>query len=217
MDFSVIESLNWYSYCSNNPVRYTDPSGMMSEEEYYKNLDKNYMPVDNRDPTESTIIGNILPYIQLDENGVPLTDKNGAAMFNDKGNDILGGNNGWTIEPKDTFHEKDGEPVVKLTHEGGGEQVYDMFSGDLVTDPEFSGTFNVTPPSYDTAGRKIGHYRNDIQPWIKYGGNRGDITTPEQRRVKLNDGKSNPFGSIFRNLPPPTFSTLIYLLKLVGF
>ncbi len=26
--FNLIESVNHYSYCSNNPVKYTDPSGM---------------------------------------------------------------------------------------------------------------------------------------------------------------------------------------------
>jgi len=31
-DYSMIEGLNWYSYVSNNPVKYVDPNGMNEEE-----------------------------------------------------------------------------------------------------------------------------------------------------------------------------------------
>ncbi len=33
--FSVVESVNWYSYTSNNPLKYKDPSGMIQDEDYF--------------------------------------------------------------------------------------------------------------------------------------------------------------------------------------
>ncbi|MBN2835516.1 MAG: RHS repeat-associated core domain-containing protein, partial [Candidatus Delongbacteria bacterium] len=34
--FSIVESTNWYSYCSNNPVNYIDPTGFGTEDPEYK-------------------------------------------------------------------------------------------------------------------------------------------------------------------------------------
>ena len=33
--YSMIEATNWYSYCSNNPVKYVDPTGMADQEPTY--------------------------------------------------------------------------------------------------------------------------------------------------------------------------------------
>ena len=44
--FSIIESMNPYSYCENNPVRYTDPTGMWTNDmgkAVYNNLNEDYI------------------------------------------------------------------------------------------------------------------------------------------------------------------------------
>ena len=48
--YSVVEALNWYSYTSNNPLKYVDPMGMMGQKEpsgtpYFKN-GMRYNPID---------------------------------------------------------------------------------------------------------------------------------------------------------------------------
>ena len=43
-DYSVIEATNWYSYTSNNPVKYVDPTGMYDEEDFDAGLPKDSVP-----------------------------------------------------------------------------------------------------------------------------------------------------------------------------
>ena len=37
-DYSIVESLNWYSYVSNNPLKWIDPSGLFQVSDETKNM-----------------------------------------------------------------------------------------------------------------------------------------------------------------------------------
>lgn len=225
--FNIVEAQNPYSYTGNNPINFSDPSGLETETEayykeefqkvldaaaqtkidYFDGLDQNYMPEDEW----GADIGDISKYIMSDGDGNPITDENGAARFNELGKEVLGGDNGWRIEAADTYHEKDGNsPVVKLVHTGGGEQIYDMFSGDLVTDPEFAGTFNVFAGPYPFLGKEFrGHKKFDVDTWLLYGGVRGDPTTFADRKAKIGASLTNSYGSAYRNCPNNLAATIL--------
>ena len=174
------------------------PAPKEKNEDYFLRLKKNYFPEDQ----DGNDITNILDYIELDENGKPYTDENGAAIFNEKGEQYLE-NKDWMIEPKDVFHEEDGNPVVKLTHKDGGEQIYDLISGDLITNQEYGGTFNIAQGPYN-----IKHIKNtilhgaDVLDWITDGGGPDDPSSRKERNDRLKKGSENPHGLPYRNIKP---------------
>lgn len=166
-----------------------------SKNKYYNGLGKNYIPKDNL----GNEIGNIKKYIQHDEEGDPYTDKYGAAIFNKAGGELLG-RSGWRIEAKDVFHEENGNPVVKLVHIKGGEQIYDMISGEIVTKKEFCGTFNKYPGPYSKKDQCHGHTIKDVIPWIRFGNGQKDNTRFLSRIIKVAKASVNNYGSKYRNI-----------------
>lgn len=181
------------------------------KETYYKGLRENYFPRD-KDGYE---IRNILPYILKDDEGKPYTRRvTRTAILNLEGIELFGpesvadmemseeeSGSGWYIEALDTFHEN-GYPCVKLLHPDGGEQIYNMLTGEVIEDVEYGGTFNVasgpyTGVSFDEIteniieqewgllGRGGVHWITDIITWQFWGGGPDDKTTEEERNAKV--------------------------------
>ena len=96
----------------------------------------------------------------------------------------------WIIEPdyKNAFHNftNDGlkifpepYPNAKYSHKNGQyEVIVNKSSGEIITLPSSSGTFNYYPN-----GEGIRHKDYDVDPWMDFGSGRGDNTTYESRKT----------------------------------
>jgi hypothetical protein len=95
--------------------------------------------------------------------------------------------NNWVRETRDLWHRhgEDGQYNVKyLSPDGHEEAVYDLRTGNLVTDPANMGTFNYCPPD------DFCHFTMDILPyWFR--GNAPNDPTPWYNRV-LGPAPVNP-------------------------
>ena len=99
----------------------------------------------------------------------------------------------WVIETddKNAFHNfsDDGRkvlepyPNMKYSHKNGQyEVIVNKSSGEIVTLPSNSGTFNYYPPGPITSVASINHMDYDVDPWMDFGSGRGDNTTYDSRR-----------------------------------
>jgi hypothetical protein len=72
-----------------------------------------------------------------------------------------------------------------------GQQIIFDVNGNLVTTNENKGTFDYVPPKI---GDYTDHFIYDVIPWIKYGNNPQDTSTPERRYNGLNNDPWGKFG-----------------------
>ncbi len=95
----------------------------------------------------------------------------------------------WQLLPESQsiFHDNgEGKPELKFIHPDGREAVFDGDTHELVTDPEFAGTYNYVNPApapenwYDLAGwgsfaaKGLGHVVADVLPYNLGGNVRGE-------------------------------------------
>ena len=74
------------------------------------------------------------------------------------------------------FTSPDRSNVKYVSPDGTMEAIYNS-KGELVEDPRDVGTYNFCP----SGKSMIGHYIQDVRPWIRWGNSPEDTTTPWQR------------------------------------
>lgn len=102
----------------------------------------------------------------------------------------------WKLEPNDrnAFHNfsddgatvppKELYPNAKYSHKNGQyEVIVNKNTGEIVTLPSNTGTFNYYPPGASKVSVASMHHMDyDVDPWMDFGSGRGDNTTYDSRR-----------------------------------
>ncbi len=182
-------TLNHYSYCFGNPVGFSDRNGNWpswgdaltspSIEEHYNRNNNNI--------------------------AVPETEQE---FLDGIGKD-------WTLLPDDRaachyFTAGDGEVIHKyVSPDGTCEAIYDA-SGKLITSDEDLGTYNYYPYNNDSNKFRanIGHFVNDVLPWLKWGNTENDTTNDLERFMAFIPG--------FRDLERHSYQKRMEIWEIIG-
>ena len=187
-------TLNNFTYCWNNPLRYVDLDGMAPRDWPRDEV------VISRENSE--YINELLDKEKWKEawNGPTLEEHYSRNQYNTDIPEYLTPSvkqkmlqEGWVDNvPKDchTFYLPEGEDVIKMCSPDGREAIYYESTGKRVHTPENEGTFNYYPSESVENDpvwlrRMIGHFKHDIEPWIKYGNSRQDPTEKTERLLAL--------------------------------
>ena len=121
--YSLIEGVNWYSYCSNNPVKYVDPSGLEialhgnEEEKAIMLEDINSLSYKQYEINEKT--GMLVETDKVNEDGSKIYSDYIDEGIKDKDTTIV-----VTLEPGEGVnHPSTGKPI-NLNERGGGMTFY---------------------------------------------------------------------------------------------
>lgn len=173
-------SLNLYTYCHNNPIRYTDPSGNSI------NFSLVYDPcVDSfdsfRESVNALISGLKSAHYNRNENNVDLP-KSPQEAYEEGWKDNVAANCHQFSATGNNVNSKFVSP------DGTREVIYDT-AGNIVTDPRDIGTYNYCPSDQ---GNKIiagvGHLFMDVLPWYVWGNSEDDSTNMMERIVTSVNG-----------------------------
>ena len=176
-----VDSMNAYSYVSNSPYVYTDPSGLSITLliKITKGLG-NLMGVDRK---------NVIALIVQEtfgtlEDAYKLNASRNCGNVNMPKDPDEADRDGF--EPKKSdFHRASDPDNEKWVHPDGREIVFDG-DGNVVTDPRDRGTFNYATNEDSSTG----HMLMDVLPWLLWGTGPDDPST-YQDRVNMMDDAAN--------------------------
>jgi len=173
-DYSVIEALNWYSYVSNNPVMYVDPSGMelkiKGSKDFVRETEKALDMIRSK-PKGKELVGKL----EDSENVHKIKEAKKADKAESDGNRTKfprrykegDGGTGSVIrfDPEDRTGGKDSEgsevrePFIGLAHElGHAEAIDEGTQSPPIFKQEEPGT---TPPSETNSVRRENEIRSE--------------------------------------------------------
>jgi hypothetical protein len=142
-----------------NPVKHTDPDGIISQQEHYARNKNNHPPAS-------------IPNYDFENPVKSFTDENGTT---------------WKLIPEnlDVYHEQgqsyDGiDPKNNnkyVSADGHQEGVYNQ-NGELATDPVNEGTYNFSDPNTNA----MDHFFNAVLPYYKWGNSADDPTAESEHR-----------------------------------
>nr|MCR4637123.1 hypothetical protein [Butyrivibrio sp.] len=221
-------TLNHYSYCFGNPVGFSDRNG-----NWPSWGDVWDAACDAWDAT-CEVVGDVCDAVCdataefVDETKKwvdALTPPSKEEHYNRNNNNISvpetekefldGIGKDWTLLPDDKaachyFTAGDGEIIHKyVSPDGTCEAIYDA-SGNLITADEDLGTYNYYPYNNDPNSFRanIGHFFNDILPWIKWGNTENDTTNEFERFMAFIPG--------FRDLERHTYQKRMQISETIG-